>query len=261
MELLEFIKSMSPEDLDDFAFGVGTTVPHLRNVAYKARVASAALAAQIQVLSQGKVQVSTLRPKDWHLVWGKAVNQTMNWGGIVADERQRRFVMNVADACHATVHESPGGAESLGPRLGKRGTSLSAEVQPRSAVEVAAMQEAGRTVPKFGVLDAVKVMRFTADRRILNAMAVELGCMVVRLPDLDVDAVPAAAKVAQVAQGFSDLMTKVVKSLDDNKVTDNELDEVERQAGVLVATTQQLLASLGRMNAALHGAASSGGVA
>ncbi len=85
MELLEFIKSLPPEELDAFAMGVGTTVPHLRNVAYKQRVASAALAAQIQVRSGGKVQVAALRPKDWHPVWGRDVNQTMNWGGIVAE--------------------------------------------------------------------------------------------------------------------------------------------------------------------------------
>lgn len=85
MELLEFIKSLSPEGLETFAVDVGTTVPHLRNVAYGARVASAALAAQIQVHSGGKVQVATLRPKDWHLVWGAAVNQTMHPPGIVAE--------------------------------------------------------------------------------------------------------------------------------------------------------------------------------
>ena len=85
MELLEFIRLLSSQQLEEFAVSVGTTVPHLRNVAYKQRVASAALAAQIQVHSQGRVQVSTLRPKDWHLVWGQGVNQTMNPDGIVAD--------------------------------------------------------------------------------------------------------------------------------------------------------------------------------
>ncbi|MFG6413817.1 phage regulatory CII family protein [Roseateles sp. DC23W] len=160
--------------------------------------------------------------------------------------------MNVADACNATVHEYEGGADSLGPRIGKRGTSLSAEVQVRSAAEVAAMLEAGRTVPKFGLLDAMKVMRLTGDLRVLNAMAVELGCMVVKLPALDDDEGPAAAEVAEVARGFSDLMSGVVVSLADQRVTDRELREVDRQAGLLIATTQRLLASLARMNAVLH---------
>lgn len=163
--------------------------------------------------------------------------------------------MNLADAIYATVHEYPGGAESLGPRLGKRGTSLSAEVQIRTAAEVAAMHEAGRTVPKFGVLDALKTMRFANDRRILTAMALELGCMVVQLPELDADETPAAADVAQVAERFSKLMGGVVLSLADNRVTDNELHEVERQASILVAATQRMVHSMRRMNAELAEAA------
>jgi DNA-binding transcriptional regulator YdaS (Cro superfamily) len=77
MELLDFIRPLDSEALEGFAVRVGTTVAHLRNVAYGSRVASAALAAQIQVATDGAVQVSQLRPKDWHLVWGAAVNQTM----------------------------------------------------------------------------------------------------------------------------------------------------------------------------------------
>lgn len=83
MELLDFIRSFSPAELEAFAVEVGTTVAHLRNVAYKQRVASAALAAQIQLRSKGLVSVAVLRPKDWHLIWGTAVNQTMN-AAIVA---------------------------------------------------------------------------------------------------------------------------------------------------------------------------------
>ena len=161
--------------------------------------------------------------------------------------------MNVADACFATVHDA--GAETLGIRLGKLGTSLSNEVKPRSAAEVQAMKDAGRTVPKFGVLDAMKVMQFSNDLRILNAMAAELGCMVVRLPDMDCDDGPAAAEVAQVAQEFGGLMCRVANSLEDRRITDRELSEVERQAGLLVVTTQRLLARLGAMNATLRATA------
>lgn len=168
--------------------------------------------------------------------------------------------MNLADACFHTVHDYPGGAESLGPRLGKRGTSLSAEVQQRSAADITAMQEAGRTVPKFGILDARKVMLFTKelgqpDLRILNSLAADMGCMVVQLPDLDGDDSPAGAEVAEVAKRFGDLMGDVASSLADGRVTDRERAEVEREAALLVATTQRLLASLARMNDALRATA------
>ncbi len=167
--------------------------------------------------------------------------------------------MNVADACFHTVHDYPGGAESLGPRIGKRGTSLSAEVQQRSAADVAAMQAAGRTVPKFGILDAERVMKLSKelgrpDLRILSALAASMGCMVLQLPEMDGEESPAAADVAEVAREFGALMGRVAQSLADGKVTDNELAEVERQAGVLIASMQHLLAGMGRMNAELRGA-------
>lgn len=62
---------------------VGTTLPHLRNVAYKQRIASAALARQIADRSKGVIPVSVLRPKDWHLIWGRGGNQPVEAGGIV----------------------------------------------------------------------------------------------------------------------------------------------------------------------------------
>ena len=162
--------------------------------------------------------------------------------------------MNVADACFALVHDYPGGAEALGPRLGKLGTSLSAEVRiapPGGSCSA----DPKRTPAKLGVLDAVRVSQMANDLRILNAFAAELGCMVVRLPQMDSAETPAAADVARVAQGFSDLMCGVASTLADRRVTDVELADVEREVGVLVATTQRLLSSLGRMNAELHAAA------
>lgn len=114
MELREYIKALTVEELERFAVTVGTTVPHLRNVAYKQRVASAALAAQIQVHTQGRVQVSTLRPKDWHLVWGADVNQTMNCAGIVADgcERLGAHAATVSPTASPAIADLPSGMQS-----------------------------------------------------------------------------------------------------------------------------------------------------
>jgi len=90
------------------------------------------------------------------------------------------------------------------------------------------------------------------DLRILSALATSMGCMVLQLPDLDGEDSPAAADVAQVAREFGALMGRVAQSLADGKVTDNELAEVERQSGVLIASMQHLLAGMGRMNAHLR---------
>jgi hypothetical protein len=70
MELIDYLKSLDGDDaLESFALRVGTTLGHLRNVAYGQRVASAALAAQIEIESKGLVQKSALRPDDWHRIW------------------------------------------------------------------------------------------------------------------------------------------------------------------------------------------------
>lgn len=83
MKLHEYIKPMTPAELEAFAVRVGSTVGHLRNVAYGGRVASAALARQIEIDSGGKVPVSTSRPKDWHRIWDGCLNQLVNERAIV----------------------------------------------------------------------------------------------------------------------------------------------------------------------------------
>lgn len=52
---------------------VGTTVGHLNNVAYEQRIASAALARQIALVTANEVQVWDLRPDDWHLIWPELI--------------------------------------------------------------------------------------------------------------------------------------------------------------------------------------------
>jgi DNA-binding transcriptional regulator YdaS (Cro superfamily) len=70
MELLSFVRSLSLAEFEAFAVTVGTTVGHLRNVAYGQRQASAALAAQVEIHTSGAVTRKMLRPQDWWLIWG-----------------------------------------------------------------------------------------------------------------------------------------------------------------------------------------------
>lgn len=83
MELLDYLKTLNADEQECFALRVGTTINHLRNVAYKLRVASAALAAQIEIETLGLVPVLVLRPKDWHLIWDPRRNQLVKPGAIV----------------------------------------------------------------------------------------------------------------------------------------------------------------------------------
>lgn len=155
--------------------------------------------------------------------------------------------MNVQDAAYHTVHDYPGGAEALGPRIGKRGTSLSAEVQMRAPREVAGDEAAGSR-PKFGLLDAVKVMQLSGDHRVFFAIASELRYVAVPLPDAHACAGLCARSVAAVAEEFAQLMQEVAVDVADGRVTDNELARVERRWGELVAAGQQLLKAMSDMN-------------
>jgi hypothetical protein len=155
--------------------------------------------------------------------------------------------MNVQDAAYHTVHDYPGGAEALGPRVGKRGTSLSAEVQIRPPRE-AANDDAASSRPKFGLLDAVKVMQLSGDHRIFFAIASELGYLTVPLPDAAGCAGSCAKSVAAVAEEFAQLMQEVAVDIADERVSDNELARVERCWGELVVAGQQLLKALANIN-------------
>jgi hypothetical protein len=86
MELLDYLKTLSPAEQECFAVDVGTTINHLRNVAYKQRVASAALAAQIDIRTAGLVPVAVTRPKDWQLIWDPRRNQMVKQGAIVGQK-------------------------------------------------------------------------------------------------------------------------------------------------------------------------------
>lgn len=75
MKLSDYRKRLKPAEWADFALTVGTTVGHLNNVAYGARIASAALARQIAIETKGDVPVWDTRAEDWHLIWPELVGQ------------------------------------------------------------------------------------------------------------------------------------------------------------------------------------------
>jgi len=144
--------------------------------------------------------------------------------------------MDIADAAYHTVHDYPGGAEALAVRLGKRGSSLSHEVRPPVGSSA-----------KFGLLDAVTAMELSGDRRILNAIAGRLNCIVIPMPQID-DSDGSAHHVARVAAEFGELMAEVATSVSDGHVSANELARVNHSYAEMTAVCQRMLAHL----AALH---------
>ena len=70
MKLLDYIKPLTKEQLEEFAEGCGSTVGQIKQVAYGRR-ASAELAIRIDIASQGKVSCEDIRGDiDWSYLRG-----------------------------------------------------------------------------------------------------------------------------------------------------------------------------------------------
>ncbi|MDO9235984.1 MAG: hypothetical protein Q7U28_08130 [Aquabacterium sp.] len=150
--------------------------------------------------------------------------------------------MNLRDAAYNVVHDYPGGAQSLAPRLGKGSTYLSAEV-------------AGMGTAKLGLLDAEKITQLTGDRRILVAFATNCGQMLVPLPDAS--ALPnddCMMRLADSAREFGELCKEVAGDLVDGEINDNELGRIDKECGQLIASVHALRESLAARNQAAKAA-------
>lgn len=81
--------------------------------------------------------------------------------------------MNILDAANATVHDYPGGSESLGPRLGLSAAMLRSKVDLDNGMQ------------QLSVAEADRIMALTGDFRMLKAWAHQHGFLVVESPDRD----------------------------------------------------------------------------
>jgi hypothetical protein len=149
------------------------------------------------------------------------------------------LVLTVRDAAYHTVREYPGGARSLGPRVGIDGTYLSQQVNPNNA---------GRK--GLDIDTAVQIQHLAQDYRILHAMALELGHVCIKQSDLDGPVEPSNVmeSIGSTVAEFSEFVGAVTESVKDNKVTTRELRDVDKQLGELVQAANNLRGILGSMN-------------
>lgn len=140
-------------------------------------------------------------------------------------------MQSIMDAARNLVEDN-GGVRALAPRIDKNETTLAHE-----------LTETGSA--KLGLVTAVKLSKRTGDLRILNAIAAEMGCMVLVLPDaLRVEGDATMHNLAAVAKEFSEVVGQVSASCGDGQITENELKRIEREWGELLAAGQQLMAGL-----------------
>lgn len=146
--------------------------------------------------------------------------------------------MHLRDVAFNVVHDSPGGAVSLAPRLGKSHTSLAHELN-------------GTGIAKLGLLDAEKITMLTGDLRILVAFAANCGQMLVPLPNANAMlGDDCMLRLADTAHEFGELCREVGGDLADGKISDNELGRIDKECSQLMASLHALRESLARRNAA-----------
>lgn len=124
--------------------------------------------------------------------------------------------MNTIDAAHRTVHDYPGGSESLGPRVDISAAVLRNKVNPNNSTHHLTLAE------------AVRIADLTADYRMLKAWANEAGFLLVKAPDgvgeCDMSMLEKVAAF-MVASGM--FGKEIYDSLADGRVDQAEVGRVE----------------------------------
>jgi len=144
--------------------------------------------------------------------------------------------MHVIDAAHATVHDYPGGSVSLGPRLGMSAAILRNKVNPNN------------TTHHLTLVEAMRLVALTGDKRILHAMALEAGDVLVEgcgdLPDCEMAVLESMTAVFACA---GQLGAAVHEGLADKQLTAKEFKAIEREAYSLRARGVRLVQKLERL--------------
>ena len=123
--------------------------------------------------------------------------------------------MNSIDAAYATVHDYPGGSESLGPRVGISPAVLRNKVNPNNDTHHLTFAEARR------------VADLTGDHRMLQAWAHEAGFLLIKAPEgtheCDMSVLEAVVETG-VAHG--QWMQTIHAALADGRVDQKEVEAI-----------------------------------
>lgn len=124
--------------------------------------------------------------------------------------------MNITDAAYATVHDYPGGSESLAPRMGSSAAVLRNKVNPNNETH------------HLSLAEAVKAVDITNDDRILEAWAESRGYALVKMPQIFECCDSAIVEMMGKAwETHGDVGREITKTLEDGRVEFNEVARVE----------------------------------
>jgi hypothetical protein len=139
--------------------------------------------------------------------------------------------MNIQDAAHRIGHEYPGGAVALAHRMGIGPVVFNSKLNPNTLTHHLTLAEAQR------------MQQLTGRTDILEAMADELGYVIVKIPECIHDIDIAKATRRAVVE-FGQWMEEIDKSLEDGSVTQNELKAIEKELVEMMSQAQNLTAAL-----------------
>lgn len=139
--------------------------------------------------------------------------------------------MNLIDAAHKTVHDYPGGSQSLGPRIDMSPAILRNKVNPNN------------TTHHLTLAEADEIMSVTGDHRILHALAAQHGYVLQKADE----AANVGSSILQVllaanaAEGEFDRVLQ--EALADNVISPNEMKLIN-EAGMKQTSTLMALLKL-----------------
>lgn len=137
--------------------------------------------------------------------------------------------MNITDAAYATVHDYPGGSESLGPRVGISPAVLRNKVNPNNDTHHLTLAEAGR------------LMGVTGDMRIMQALAHLNGYLMVKAPEGANECdMSVLESVMETGVAHGQFMQSIHAALADGRVDPKEVEAIaqaERALQTAAATT------------------------
>lgn len=124
--------------------------------------------------------------------------------------------MNVIDAAHRTIHDYPGGSESLGPRIGMSAAVLRSKVNPNTATHHLTLAEADR------------IMGVTGDYQMLQSLAANHGFVL--SPVVPEPSCPMMAAILQAQAAHGELAGVIEVALRDGRISANEKADIEESA-------------------------------
>lgn len=125
--------------------------------------------------------------------------------------------MNIEDAAYNTVHDYPGGASSLAPRMGMSAAVLNSKVNPNTKTHHLTLAEAS------------KLMALTGDYRIMQALSAEHGKVAIDLPDIPESRdMSLTDKVLCIGMRGGDVMSMFREIMADGRITQGEVADMSK---------------------------------